>query len=157
MYQRKETAVTTTVATYCPKCGGQNSENAAFCLHCGAALENQGGAAAGATPSTYTASPAAAPYRSPATPSRSYAALRSMAALCRTLGWIIVGLAVLQALGGLVVLFGDFLPGLGIIIVAALMGAIGYVFWNMIAEGISVILDIEANTRRTAELLSQRD
>jgi hypothetical protein len=80
-----------------------------------------------------------------------------MAALCRLLGWAIVGLAALQAIGGLVVLFSDLLPGLGLIVVAAIMGAVGYVFWNMIAESISVILDIEANTRRAAELLAQKN
>jgi hypothetical protein len=108
-------------------------------------------------PSTYTA-PAAAALKTTAAPSSSsYAALRSIAALCRLIGWAMVGLAALQALAGLVVLFNDFLPGLGVIVVAAVMGAIGYVFWNVLAESILVILDIEANTRRTADLLAQRN
>lgn len=141
---------------YCPKCEGQNSEGAMYCRICGAALEKQAVPAAGGAPVSPASRPAAV-LQSAMAPSKSpYAALRHIASLCRLLGWGFVGLAALQALGGLIVLFSDFLPGLGIIIVAAIMGAIGYIFWNMVAESISVILDIEFNTRRTAELLAGR-
>jgi hypothetical protein len=46
--------------------------------------------------------------------------------------------------------------------VDALIGAliwagIVYIFWRVIGEGISVLLDIEENTRRTAVLLQQKE
>jgi hypothetical protein len=149
--------MTATTVVSCPKCGRENGEGAAFCLHCGTPLARQGESTGGSLPSFGAARPANLLQAAMAPPKSPYAALRNIASLCRLLGWAFVGLAALQAIAGLIVLFSSFLSGLGVILAAAIMGAIGYVFWNMIAESISVILDIEANTRRTAELLAQRN
>jgi hypothetical protein len=70
------------------------------------------------------------------------------------LSYVFAGLAGLQALFGLFVLISDsFLTGLGLIVGAAIWGGVAYIFWQIVAESISVLLDIEANTRRAAVLL----
>jgi hypothetical protein len=149
--------MTATTIVSCPKCGKENGEGAAFCLHCGTPLARQGESTARSLPSSGAARPASLLQSAMAPTKSPYAALRNIAALCRLLGWAFVGLAALQVIAGLGILLRSFLPGLGVILAAAIIGAIGYVFWNMIAESISVILDIEANTRQTAELLAQRN
>jgi len=96
---------------------------------------------------SYAASPYAA---------RDYTALRGIANLCRILSWIAVGLAALQALGGLWVMTNSFLLGLTSVIAAIVGGGLLYILLQVVAESISVMLDIEANTRRAAVLLEQR-
>jgi hypothetical protein len=98
-------------------------------------------------PADYTPSPYAA---------REYAALRSIAALCRTLSWIAVGLAGLQALGGLWLMTESFFVGFVSLVAAVLGGGLIYILLQVVAESISVLLDIEANTRRAASILEQR-
>lgn len=102
-------------------------------------------------PSTYAAS--------------SYAALRGIASLCTGLGWLIVGLAGLGAITGLVTItkHDGFALGLAIVITSVAVGGFFFIVLRVIAEGISVLLDIEANTRqaaintqRTASILEQR-
>lgn len=83
-----------------------------------------------------------------------YSTLRSIAALCRIIGYVFSGLGVLSGLFGAIIRLSDsFWMAIGVLI-ASLMGAvIVFVFWLIIAESISVILDIEENTRKTAVLL----
>jgi hypothetical protein len=62
----------------------------------------------------------------------------------------------MMALGGMGVLGGVFLiaesvaAGFATMIVAISFGAVTYTFFRVIAEGILVTLDIEANTRQAA-------
>jgi hypothetical protein len=164
----------------CQACGEQNPTTSKFCRSCGIKLEiasasvEQTSDIADSQPQ-WSASQMAvsSPKTKPPTvregTSRSkgdqqqsgnklsdYAALRSIAALCRTLSWIAIGLAALQAIGGLVVMSDSFLAGLAVIMAAAIGGGLLYILLQVIAESISVILDIEANTRRAASVLEQR-
>lgn len=91
--------------------------------------------------------------------SSGYAALRGMASLFNLIGWGFVGLGGLGAIGGLVALGSDedlALVGLVILVASVFWGGLGYVSMRVVAESISVLLDIEANTRRAANLLEQR-
>jgi hypothetical protein len=103
-------------------------------------------------PTRASASSAASRYAA-----RNYAALRGIASFCTGLAWIFVVLAILGGVGGVVwtISEGRF-AGLAVTVVAILFGGIGYVVLRVIAEGISVLLDIEANTRRAADILDQR-
>jgi hypothetical protein len=156
-------------AAFCPKCGEANAEKTNFCLNCGEqlTLEEETVAAAEPQPAPVVAAPAAAaaaqsvpavaaPVGVNLPAKRDYTALRGVAALCKIISWVFVGLAVLQVIGGVIVLLNDFLVGLGVIVGALIVGAIGYVFWRIIAESILVILDIEDNTRQTAIAIAQR-
>jgi len=85
--------------------------------------------------------------------SSGYSALRGIATLCTALGWLIVGLAGLIAIGGLISMGDNFFRGAGIIIGSVFTGGFSFIILRVIAESISVLLDIEANTRRTAVIL----
>jgi hypothetical protein len=83
-----------------------------------------------------------------------YPALRTIAAVYKTIAALVVVLIVLLVLfflrAGFVAFIGSAVVG----------GIIAYIFWVMItsfAELILVQIDIEANTRRTAELLSRQE
>jgi len=67
-----------------------------------------------------------------------------------------VGLAVLGAIGGFILLSDSVLTRLGALLGAFVWGAITYIFWQIIAESISVLLDIEVNTRQAAAALEQQ-
>ncbi len=59
----------------------------------------------------------------------------------------------LGVIGSLMVMFGrdgNFLAGLGGILVSLVIGGLCFLFLRVIAEGISVFPDIEANTRQVA-------
>lgn len=156
-------------AAFCPKCGEANMEKSNFCQNCGEllALDAEAEAAAPAqsfqstsagpepfvTRQSYSPAPGPAAANVPA--KRDYSALRGVAALCKLISWIFVGLAILQVIGGFIVLFDSFLTGMAVIMGAVVFGAVGYVFWRIIAESILVILDIESNTRATALALAQ--
>jgi hypothetical protein len=88
--------------------------------------------------------------------SGNYAALRGIASFCTFLGWAIFILAGLISLIGLqTILISPFASLLWIIVCVA-VGGIGFIIFRIIAESISVLLDIEANTRRAAVILEQR-
>ncbi|HOU42338.1 MAG TPA: zinc ribbon domain-containing protein [Promineifilum sp.] len=115
-----------------------------------------------APPPVYTSPPPAvgAPVAAnePPASSHRFVAMRTIAGLANVLA--IVSL-VLVGLGGLLVgyqmvsvLFGSSILGaLGGLIIGAIAGALGWVYWRLLGEGIWVILDIESNTRRTAAAL----
>lgn len=133
----------------CNNCGAENLDNVKFCKQCGSKLS---------TPEQVASTPERTAVSAATTQiENKYTALRGIASLCRLLGWVFVGLAGLGALFGVIAIFSDsFFSGLGYIIGAAIWGAVMYIFWNIIAESISVLLDIEMNTRRAAALLEQR-
>lgn len=154
----------------CTECGSQNKPSSRFCLQCGAAIEQDGAPASApgtsAKPSfaavreqvRAAAGAAARSARQSTGPaSTSYAALRGIANLCRLLAW---GMAGLIALGGALTTLislvgGEILAALGALIGAALSAAVTYIFWRILAESISVMLDVETNTRHTAAMLEQ--
>lgn len=74
--------------------------------------------------------------------------------LCSGLGWLVMVMTGLGMIGSLIVMLGRersfFLAGLGGIIVSLVIGGLCFLLLRVIAEGISVFLDIEANTRETA-------
>lgn len=138
----------------CDSCGAENLDNMKFCKQCGSKLTvSESVDSEGQIPGGR----ATAVSNAPVTVENKYTALRGIASLCRLLGWVFVGLAGLGALFGLITIFSDsFFTGLGFIVGAAIWGAVMYIFWNIIAESISVLLDIEMNTRRAAAILEQR-
>jgi hypothetical protein len=81
-----------------------------------------------------------------------YGALRGIASLCTGLGVLALVLAGLGLLAGFVMMTvgGGFLPGFGVIIVSVATGGFYYIVLRVVAEGISVFVDIEENTRHTA-------
>ena len=142
--------------TTCEKCGTANPGNVKFCKQCGNQLPQT------AVPPTPAYQPpvgrppaAAAPV--PPTQKR-YGALRAISGFCKLMGYIFAGLNLLGVLGGFYWMFSEsFLQGIGLIIGALVAATLAYIFWNIIAESIAVLLDIEENTRRTANFLSARN
>jgi ribosomal protein L40E len=159
----------------CSRCNTENPPGATHCAGCSMNLRYQwkvapvqaaASAPASAVRPVQTAAPAASARESTSygqksafTPStfaaREYTALRGIANLCRILSWIAVGLAALQALGGFLLMSDSFFIGFALVILSALGGGLVYILLQVIAESISVMLDIEANTRRAAVLLEQ--
>lgn len=145
--------------TICPKCGAPVAQPAGrFCMACGAALASANAAervpAQPATPVSAVVvqpSPTAPPYAPSPYAASSYAGLRTIARLFTALGWLSVIIGALTALGGVIIIVQrSFLGGLGVIAGAVITGMLAYLLCRMMAEGISVFLDIEANTRQTA-------
>jgi hypothetical protein len=151
----------------CPKCGELQTASASYCTVCGAGLKEPSfvqpapaqpyvarpAAGQSAQPVAQPPAQQAAPYAPSTYSAGSYAGLRSMAALCSALGWLLVIGAVVGVLVGMVVLFsgdGSAAIELAVIFVFVVMGGLGFLVLRVIAEGISVFLDIEANTRQTA-------
>ena len=83
--------------------------------------------------------------------SNRYAALRGIAGFCNGLANVV---AVIAGLGALIIFFSsisdDALTAFGGLIGFAFIGGLTYVMLRVIAEGISVLLDIEANTKQSA-------
>jgi hypothetical protein len=159
----------------CPNCGDDNYGNVRYCKKCGTRLAQEGESAPesrriehqakAATASLAAINPPAGPLTAVKPPpayspsphaANDYATLRGIAGLCRGLSWIAVALAALQTLGGLLTMAESFFLGLSIVITAVVGGTLLYIFLQVLAESISVLLDIEANTRRAANLLEQR-
>jgi hypothetical protein len=147
----------------CEKCGTANPSNVKFCKQCGNQLTLGSADSSTFAPEPPKVNPAARAPISIAGSSTAaqngtrYGALRGIAGFCRLMGFIFVGLNGLVALYGIYALFANsFLSGLATIVGAAIGAGIAYIFWNIIAESISVLLDIEENTRRSAELLAER-
>ncbi len=143
----------------CAKCGQENTGESLYCIDCGASLRGlprvepklaQPVVGHSSQRTTYAPAPDAPSVYS----ASSYAGLRSIAALCSGLGWLVMVMTGLGMIGSLIVMLGRersfFLAGLGGIIVSLVIGGLCFLLLRVIAEGISVFLDIEANTRETA-------
>jgi hypothetical protein len=148
----------------CENCGTENPNTVKFCKQCGTRLL------------TTIAEPAmtAAPALSPVSPAvgpptdlieKRYGALRGIAGLCRALAIILAILAFLGGMGSFLVISESILGLLGVDNSASMIGAVigasisalvTYIFWSVIADIISVQLDIEENTRRSATLLERQ-
>jgi len=157
----------------CTSCGEQNPENTWECVNCGETLSvktltalNNG---AVENPDHETAAQSEKPlkrtspnkknvlktseYSASSWSSKRYKALSGISSLCTGLSRLMLGLAGLGIFGGLQVIVSQSLPtifGFLIIIVSIIGGAATYIFFRVLAEGISVFLDIESNTRATA-------
>lgn len=84
-----------------------------------------------------------------------YAELRRIASFCQLISYVAAGIGILLGLGAL---FGadSAATRLGGLLLGAIIGAAGYIIWQIIGASVSVILDVEANTRRTAQILEDR-
>ena len=157
----------------CTSCGEQNPENTWECVHCGetlsiktlialnnGAVENLDHETAaksekllkGTSPKKRNVSKASK-YSASTRSSKRYKALSGISSLCTGLSHLMLGLAGLGIFGGLQVIVSQSSPtifGFLIIIVSIIGGAATYIFFRVLAEGISVFLDIESNTRATA-------
>jgi len=109
---------------------------------------------------------------------RRYRALRTIATIFKVLGWVVLVLGILSACGtsGLILVGGASVPGMmdlgggagqgglvwgfvgAVVMFLVMMVTVGLYALILIAtaEGISVFLDIEANTREMARRLAQR-
>lgn len=134
----------------CSNCKHENRSNVDYCTNCGAGLK-------GTTHETsYKSQPRINVSSFPQAISppvvRDYSALRGIATLCRYLGWLIIVFSGLGVLRGLFTIIGGsgFLTGAIAVITAIVGGGLLFVVLRVIAESISVLLDIEANTRQVA-------
>lgn len=154
----------------CDNCGTENAPNVRFCKQCGTKMAEPVASAIAEQPAqpawTATSSGPSTPSwpSTPSTPVRAtapnlaekrYGALRGIAALCRLLGYISAGFTILGGLFYFLILTRD-LFGFGALLLALIVAAVQYIAWRIVAESISVLLDIEENTRLTAHLLSER-
>lgn len=147
----------------CEKCGTSNPGNVKFCKQCGNQLILNAATTAAfeqeRPKKDFSRAPISAIRSSAAPPvGLRYGTLRSIAAICRIIGYALGGLGVLTGvLGAISRLSDSFLLAIGVLLGSLLGAAVVFVFWLIIAESISVILDIEENTRKTAVLLQQRE
>lgn len=97
-------------------------------------------------------------YHAPYYDTGRYKALRGIASLCYLLSWIVAGIAGISILVSFIKLVsrGGFYLGFGGIAISLLLGGITFLFLRVMGESISVLLDIEANTRKAAGILEQR-
>jgi hypothetical protein len=136
----------------CPKCGEPNSSEKRYCASCWASLVGISARQSAPSAGTYASVTSTSSYTPSSYASSDYSALRGIASLCTGLGWLIVGLSALGALRGLFIMFGgrDLWGGFLTIGSAVIVGGFFYIILRIIAESISVLLDIEANTRQSA-------
>jgi hypothetical protein len=155
----------------CENCGAENPVNVNFCRQCGSKLEGGGQTA---EPSRVTSATAPA-IEQPAYPrsdtfaspvqarqpdvkmEKRYSVLRGIATLCKVLAIIFAVITILTGAVWFFISFSDsFLIAAGSLIGSLISAAIVYIFWRIIGESISVLLDIEENTRQTAFLLRRQ-
>lgn len=145
----------------CPHCGETNPATALYCQRCLADLKEKPKQRSfdgfGPQGQAQYEGVAAAGYKSSGTPTGGYGATRIIGQFSMLLAWGAVGIGGLIVLGGLLTLFrdGGFLIGLGIMIMGVFWGGVFHLIFRLIAESISIILDIATNTNRTADLLEQ--
>lgn len=132
----------------CPNCEMENLTTSRYCQKCGHSLSNKPPISKPFVPTPGPVPPRPAVV-SP--PSRDYGALRGIAQLCVTLSYGVLALTILGGMYGLVRMADSFLLGAGTLLLDALVGGFFYVVARVIAESIYVLLDIEENTRLTAQ------
>jgi hypothetical protein len=150
----------------CPKCLKENNEDRLVCWECGTELNNKSISSDKQTSQNGSESVnTQLPISSRNTPSShkryssglaslrfgtKYHALEGIAGVCNTIATIFAVIAGIGVFFGFVLLFRDGILGFGVMVAAGLFGVSGYIGYKLIAEAISVILDIEMNTRQTA-------
>ncbi len=150
-------------AIQCQNCGAENVGTVNFCKQCGSKLERPSVPDRPPSPEGYKAASGiqtsgTAAAHPPVRIEHKFAALRGIASFCRLLAYIFAGLTALGGIGGFLVgLTDSFFTALGVLVGSLIWAGILYIFWRVIGESISVLLDIEENTRRTAVLLEQKE
>jgi predicted ATP-dependent serine protease len=86
--------------------------------------------------------------------SKRYPALRTIASAYRALAWVVAIIAIIVFLIGLKELFGNRISiGGPLLLYSIIGGGVGVLSFLATSESIKVFIDIEANTRRTADSL----
>ena len=161
----------------CPKCGMLNAEDRVVCTNCGTVLpvtvtDTPQGQPVPATTQSYTAPsqpipvpvpvPPYAPVQS--MPRKRYGVLRTVSGILNILAWISLAFGVLGGLfGGMFGMSSMFRDNVGGgvfgalfgILAGAILGVLWFILFKYAAEMIHLVIDIEENTRHTAELLEK--
>lgn len=159
----------------CPKCGMLNAEDRVVCTNCGTVLPVvvQGapqGQTVPAPTQAYTAPNQAVPLPVPlyapaqSMPKHRYGVLRTISGILNVLAWVSLAFGILGGLlggiFGMSSMFGNNAGGgvggglLGIL-AGAILGVIWFILFKYSAELIHLAIDLEENTRRTADLLDK--
>lgn len=140
----------------CPRCKTINEDNAVFCTSCGYSLE-------GLAPSA-PIPPAAPPYanqaprnvsaNAPVAIERRYGVLRTISSFLSVLAWIFLVGSVLGGIGAAIAIGGG--EGFLMVLGGILSGGLMFAMFKAYAELLHLAIDIEENTRRTAEFLKRK-
>jgi hypothetical protein len=163
----------------CPKCGMLNADDRVVCTNCGTVLPANVASAPQGQPvpaptQTYNAAnqpipvpvPAPVPVYAPAQnmPKKRYGVLRTVSGILNVLAWVSLVFGILGGLlGGIFGMGAMFRQTAGSGAVGALAGILGglilgliwFVLFKYSADMIHLAIDLEENTRRTAELLDK--
>ena len=160
----------------CPKCGMLNAEDRVVCTNCGTVLPAVAQGAPQGQPvpvptQSYTAPnqavPVPVPLYAPAEnlPKKRYEVSRTVSGVLNVLAWVSLAFGILGGLlggiFGLGSMFRNNAGGAGVfgallgILGGAILGVIWFVVFKYSAELIHLAIDLEENTRRTAELLDK--
>ncbi|HSN94977.1 MAG TPA: zinc ribbon domain-containing protein [Anaerolineaceae bacterium] len=160
----------------CPKCGMVNADDRVVCSNCGTVLpavaQGPQGQPVPAPTQAYTAPnqpipvpvpvPPYAPVQS--MPKKRYGVLRTVSGILDVLAWISLIAGILGGLLGGFLGFGSMMRdnfgggvfgGLLGLLGGAILGVIWFVLFKYSAELIHLAIDLEENTRRTADLLDK--
>lgn len=143
----------------CPRCKTINEDSAVFCTSCGYSLE-------GLAPSAPT--PPVAPTYASQNPGNvsanvpnmigtRYKTLRVISTFFTVLAWVFLVMSVLAGIVG-AISGSDYYGGLGFfgVLGGILAGGLMFAMFKAYAELLHIAIDIEENTRLTAELLKRR-
>lgn len=144
----------------CPRCNVVNTGSSAYCISCGWSLEGASSSAPVAPAQQAYSNPPQRAY-SPSGPSmvvqQRYKTLRIISSVFTVLAWIFL---VIGVIGGLIsaIAGSDYYGGLGFFtfLGGVLGGGLAFAMFKMYAELLHIAIDLEENTRRTAELLGRK-
>ena len=161
----------------CPKCGMLNAEDRSVCSNCGTVLPELAQAAPQAQPiptptKPYTVPnqpvpvPAPVPLYAPtqSLPKKRYGIVQTVSGILNVLAWVSLVLGILGGLLGGIFGMGSMFRdnvgagifgGLAGIVAGVFLGLVWFVIFKYSAEFIHLCIDIEENTRHTAELLEK--
>ena len=154
----------------CPKCGTSNADERVICTNCGQVLPVAAApipAPTGAyAPQGGSPAPAPLPVSQPAPlmPAKRYGVLRTVSGIFNGLAWVGLVFGILTGIVGGLMGFGaatglqgeagmGFLGGFVGLLGGMIMGLFWFAAFKVYAEMIKLAIDVEENTRRTAELL----
>ena len=139
----------------CPRCKTVNNEGTAFCISCGYSLEGVAPSAPTPPPPTYASqAPRNVSANGPVMVERRYGVLRTISAFLNILAWIFLVISVLGGVGVAIANGGG--EGFLMVLGGILSGGLMFAMFKAYAELLHLAIDIEENTRRTAELLKRR-
>lgn len=140
----------------CPRCNTVNNEGTAFCISCGYSLEGiVPSAPTPPPPPTYANQPQGNfSANAPVMIERRYGVLRAISTLFNVLAWIFLVISVLGGVGAAIAYGGG--EGFLMVLGGILSGGLMFVMFKSYAELLHLAIDIEENTRRTAESFKRR-